>query len=260
VLTEQILKNAAACCAGMVKEAGQVLKKGSKPVVGLTLMGVTNTGCCAAVDELERLGVEVIGFHSTGVGGSIMEQMAEDGLIDGILDMTVHEITSDYFGGGFSWGENAKNRLVKSISRKIPLVVCPGGLDFVDFAVNEFPPRMDERKYLMHNAEMAHIKILPDEAVEVAKKLADKLEKATYPIKLLLPTDGMRHNTREGEELYYKEVDNAIIETLKLIRNEHVEMITVEGNLDTKEWGIQAAHHMLDELKQFHIIDEETRY
>ncbi len=257
LLTEQILSNAVACCVGMVQHAGQTLKKGRKPVVGLTLMGITNTGCCAAVNELERLGVEVIGFHSTGVGGSVMENMAEEGLIDGILDMTIHEITSDYFGGGFSWGENSKYRLTRSIQHKIPLVVCPGGLDFVDFAVNEFPPRMDERKYLMHNSEIAHIKILPDEALEVAKIVAGRLEEADYPIKLLLPTDGMRHNTREGEELYYPEVDKNIIEILSGIQNKNVEKISVKGNLDTEEWGVQAAHHMMDELKRFEIFGIE---
>ena len=47
--------------------------------MGVTLMGITNTGACAAIDELERLGIEPIGFHSTGAGGAIMEQMAADG-------------------------------------------------------------------------------------------------------------------------------------------------------------------------------------
>jgi len=46
---------------------------------------------------LERLGIEAIGFHTTGVGGAIMEKMAEDGLINGILDLTTHEITQEYF-------------------------------------------------------------------------------------------------------------------------------------------------------------------
>ena len=30
-----------------------------------------------------------------------MEEMASNGLIDGILDLTLHELTSEYFGGGF---------------------------------------------------------------------------------------------------------------------------------------------------------------
>lgn len=265
MVTRQIMANACACCVGMVKHAGKILEKGKKPVVGVTLMGITNTGACAAVDELERLGVEVIGFHATGVGGAIMEQMAADGLIDGILDLTVHELVPEYFKekigkGGFSYGEDTKYRLVKGIANKVPLVVSTGGLDFIDYAINDFPPRMDERVYMLHNATMAHIKILPDEAVEVAERMAQRLMKIDYPVKMLLPTDGMRHNTRAGEELYYKEVDDIILQRMREIDNENIEIINVQGNLDTMEWGITAAHHMIDELRVHGVIGDEIQF
>lgn len=42
-----------------------------------------------------------------------MEQMAADGLIDGVLDLTQHEITSEYFGGGFSYRPR-RRRLLKT--------------------------------------------------------------------------------------------------------------------------------------------------
>lgn len=248
IITRQIISNACSCCIGMVQNAGQVLRKGDKPVVAVSLMGVTNAGACAAIEELERHGIETIGFHTTGVGGPLMEQMAEDSLIDGILDLTIHEITSGYFGGGFSFGEKAKHRLLKPIANQTPLVVCLGGLDFVDFGVHEFPPRMEERVYMKHNEAIAHIKILPDEAKEIAEIVAARLNTADYPIKLLLPTDGMRHNTRSGEELYYKTVDDILINRMKKIDNKNIEIITIPGNLDTKEWGIQAARHMINEL------------
>lgn len=260
MVTRQILANAASACVGMVKCAGQVLQKSDRLVVGVTLMGVTNTGACAAVDELERLGLEVIGFHATGVGGAIMEHMAAQGLIDGILDLTLHEITSEYFGGGFSYGESAKYRLVEGVEHRVPLVICPGGLDFVDFAVDDFPPRMDERVYMHHNATMCHIKILPDEAEEVADRVLERLAKIDYPVKLLIPTDGMRHNTRKGEELYYKEVDDILIRKLTSVKNENIEILTIPGNLDTVEWGVAAAHCMVDELKARGVIGDEIRY
>ncbi|MBA4700477.1 MAG: Tm-1-like ATP-binding domain-containing protein [Ruminococcus sp.] len=260
IVTRQILDNACACCAGMVKAAGQVLQKGSKPVIGVTLMGITNTGACAAVDELERLGMEVIGFHATGTGGAIMEQMAADGLIDGILDLTTHEITQEYFKGGFSFGEDVKYRLVKGVQKKVPLVVSVGGLDFIDFSVEEFPPRMEQRIYMYHNATTAHIKLLPDEAEITTARFVERLEKIDYPVKLLLPTEGMRHNTREGEELYYKEVDDVIFRKIKELKNDNIQTITIPGNLDTKEWGVQAAHYMIDELRERGVIGDEVKY
>lgn len=251
IVTRQIISNACACCIGMVKTAGNVLIKGDKPVVGVTLMGITNIGACAAIDELEKHGIEAIGFHTTGIGGATMEQMACDTLIDGILDFTIHEITSHFFGAGFSYNEKAGCRIEKAAKCKVPMVVCLGGLDFVDFNIKEFPSRMDERKYMMHNADTAHIKILPGEAEQIAKIVVDKLNAVDYHIRLLVPTDGMRHNTQEGQELYYKKVDDVLISTIQNnLNNENVEIIKISGNLDTKEWGIKAAHHIIEELKQ----------
>ncbi len=250
LVTRQIIANACACCIGMTENSGGVIKKGEKPVVAVSLMGITNTGACAAIEELERRGVEAIGFHTTGVGGATMEQMAVDGLVDGILDLTIHEITSGYFGGGFSYGVKAGERLLTASSHKVPMVICPGGLDFVDFSVGEFPSRMEERVYMMHNATTAHIKILPDEAEEVAEAVVQRLKTIDYKVRLLLPTEGMRHNTRQGEELYYREVDDILINRLKKNGNDHIEVITVPGNLDTREWGVIAAGYMIQALKE----------
>lgn len=254
MVTSRIIANACACCIGMVKSSGAVIQKGSRPVVAVSLMGITNTGACAAIEELERLGIEAIGFHTTGVGGATMEQMAVEGLVDGILDLTIHEITSGYFGGGFSYGEKAEERLLKATGAKIPMVICLGGLDFVDYVVGEFPPRMEERVYMMHNKTTAHIKILPDEAKEVADIVVKRLNTIDYKVKLLIPTEGMRHNTRPGEELFYKEVDEILIHTIRNNLNSNIEVILIPGNLDTKEWGIQAAQHMFEVLKENNII------
>lgn len=130
------------------------------------------------------------------------------------------------------------------------MVISLGGLDFVDFSTNELPGRMDERKYMLHNANTAHIKILPDEAEALGKILVERLSKVTYPIKLLIPTKGMRHNTQEGQELYSPESDSVLIQTIINNVNDNVEVIVIPHNLDTKEFGIKAAHYMIDEMKQ----------
>ena len=39
-----------------------------------------------------------------------------------------------------------------------------------------------------------------------------------------------------------------------------MEIITIPGNLDTEEWGIQAAHHMVDELKERGVTGDEIKY
>lgn len=140
------------------------------------------------------------------------------------------------------------------------MVISVGGLDFIDFSVDEFPPRMDERVYMYHNATTAHIKLLPDEAEITTARFVERLNKIDYPVKLLIPTEGMRHNTRVGEELYYKEVDEIILRQLYGVKNKNVEIITIPGNLDTVEWGIKAAHCMIDELRERGVIGSEISY
>lgn len=252
IMTKRIIANACACVAGMALHAGEAIAKENRPVVGLTLMGVTNNGAVAAVEELDRLGIEAIGFHSTGVGGRIMENLAEEGVLDGILDLTTHEIASEFFGGGFSFG--AEHRLVKPATSGIPLVVAPGGLDFVDFGVGDFPPRMDERVYNMHNAELAHIKILPDEAKKIGKIFADRLNLAERGVRLLLPTEGMRKNTRDGGNLYSPETDNALLSVILANVGVNVRVETIPGNIDDEEWGKAAARAMADELRRRGVL------
>lgn len=258
VITKAIIANACSCCAGMVKYAGAPLKKSDKVVVGVSLMGITNTGACSAISELERCGLEAIGFHTTGVGGMIMEKLAEDGFLDGILDLTTHEIVSEFFGGGFSFG--AKERLVKSAQLGIPLVVSTGGLDFIDFAKTEFPPRMDERTYNMHNATYAHIKILPDEAQKIGEIVAKRLNMASQGVTLILPTNGMRKDTKPGEKLFNKEVDDTLIRSIAQNIGHNVKTEILEGNLNDADWGVRAAHAMMDELKARGKLDSSFSY
>lgn len=248
MMTKTILANACACVAGMARFSGKPLCKAKRPVIGVSLMGATNEGCCAAIEELDRLGVEGIGFHTTGVGGTTMEKLALEGLLDGILDMTTHEITSEFFGGGFSYG--AKDRLVKTVEAGIPMVVSVGGLDFVDFDKEHFPPRMDERVYNMHNASLAHIKILPDEAEQIGAIFADRLNRTAHPLKLVLPTEGMRKNARKGGNMYSKETDDALLGAIRSRCGSKIEILELDGNLNDVDWGRRIARLMAEELKR----------
>ena len=142
----------------------------------------------------------------------------------------------------------------------MPLVISLGGLDFVDFSTSELPERMDERKHMLHNANTAHIKILPGEAEALGKVLTDRLSKVTYPVKLLIPTKGMRHNTKAGEELYSPETDNILIQTIVDNVNDNVEVILIPHNLDTKEFGNKAAHYIIQEMKQRGTLPDDFTF
>lgn len=97
----------------------------------------------------------------------------------------------------------------------------------------------------MHNGMLAHIKILPDEAREVGRIFAQRLNHAVRPVRLVIPTEGMRKNTRPGENLYCKETDEALIQAiLANLTNPLVSVEYQEGNVNDPEWGREIARKM----------------
>ncbi len=84
----------------------------------------------------------------------------------------------------------------------------------------------------------------------IRKDPGRKVSKVTYPVKLLIPTKGMRHNTLEGQELYEPKSDSVLIQTIIENVNDNVEVIVIPHNLDTSEFGVKAAHYIVDEMKK----------
>ncbi len=243
-----VLKSACTCAAALARQGVRELEKRKKPVIGITMMGITDKGCSAAVRELKARGFEAYGFHATGAGGAMMEKMAEDGLLDGILDMTPHELVAEYFGGGFSYGKYKRLQYLKHV--KVPTVIAPGGLDFIDYDVEEFPYSLKERRYNKHNERLAHIKLTKEEAYHVAKLFAGRLNEAEGDVQLVLPTDGMRRDGKHGESLCDSEVDAVLTEGIASEIKKEIQVKVVEGNLDTEGWGRQIAAFMANKLEK----------
>ena len=65
-------------------------------------------GTAACVDRvserLKSLGYEVIQFHASGVGGKSLERLAAEGELEGVIDVTTHELTDLIVDGVYSAG------------------------------------------------------------------------------------------------------------------------------------------------------------
>ena len=247
-LTRTILSNAAAAIAGMAKHAGVPLKSGQEIIVGATLMGVTNDGVAEAVKLVEKAGFQVISFHSTGVGGRAMEEFINEGTIGAVMDLSLHEITSEMFGKGFSKG--AYNRLAAACNSGIPQVIAPGGVDFIDFYVKELPQDLSTRKHIYHNSNIVHVKLLEQEMVRVGGIIAERLNKSRGPVTVIIPLCGLRQNTSPGEALYAPEVDNAFIEVLHRRLRRDIKIVDVDANINDEIFSKTAAAELLRMLRQ----------
>jgi uncharacterized protein (UPF0261 family) len=242
VLTRTILQNAVAAIVGMATHDGKPLCAGDTLIIGLTQMGVTN-GVAQAGRLLAAEGYEVISFHATGAGGRAMEELIADGTIKAVMDLTLHEIVAEMFAGGFSAG--ASNRLTAACKAGIPQVIAPGGADFIDFGIHELPADIDRRKYILHNAEIAHIKLHKEEIVRVGSVIVERLNRNRGPVTVLIPIGGFRQAASRGEPLWDAEVDNALIEILRTRLKPGIQVVEINANINDIKFSQAAAAAML---------------
>ncbi len=241
VLTSTILNNAVAAIVGMAVEGAGPLRTGDELIIGATEMGVTN-GVVQAANLLKKEGYQVINFHSTGAGGRAMEELIAQGTIKAVLDLSLHEIVAEMFACGFSVGAN--NRLQAACQAGIPQVVAPGGADFIDCGVHELPADMDRRKYILHNANLAHIKLHKEEIVRVGSIIVERLNRSTGPVTVLIPLRGFRQAASFGEPLWDAEVDGALIEMLRTRLKPVIRIVEVDSNINELQFSEAAAAAM----------------
>lgn len=132
-------------------------------------------------------------------------------------------------------------------------MVSLGGIDFVDYNKKEahVVPNLDSRKTYDHNADTVHIKITPDEARGYRQDHGNPPQYGR--LSRQLPGEGADPHRRHAPQHHHAarrctipRTDKALIDTLKANLNPNIEVIEVEGNLDTPEWGVKAAKVMLE--------------
>ncbi len=206
-----VLSNAAHAMAGMtLNSTGQVAPR---KAIGMTMFGVT-TACVNRVRELlEAEGYDCLVFHATGSGGRAMEQLVASGLISGVLDITTTEVADEMVGGVFPCGPH---RFEKLLEARIPLVLSLGALDMVNFGAQEtLPPQFRERVLHVHNAQVTLMRTTAEENRRIAQFMAERLNRAQAPWRLLVPEHGLSSIDLPGQPFCDPQADAALFDELE---------------------------------------------
>jgi uncharacterized protein (UPF0261 family) len=113
-----IFDNVAAALKGLV-EHGHELGKPSPDdkYVAVTMLGNTTLAVMALKDRLAEKGYEAVIFHSNGVGGPAMEELAEAGQFIGVIDFTTNETYDPMTGGIHDGGPERLKRVASMLAR-----------------------------------------------------------------------------------------------------------------------------------------------
>ena len=233
-LSRQVIANAALAMVGMVTNDPDVEVE-EKPTVGITMFGVTTPCVHAAREYLEDRGYETIVFHATGTGGRAMESLVEEGVIDGVLDVTTTEWADELVGGVLSAGPE---RLDAAGERGIPQVVSTGALDMVNFGPRDsVPEKFEGRRFHVHNPQVTLMRTTPEENAELGQIVAEKLNAATGPTALALPLGGVSMLDVEGEDFHDPEADRALFDALREGVDDDVELLELDTDVNDEEFA-----------------------
>jgi uncharacterized protein (UPF0261 family) len=247
-ISTKIFTNGALAIAGMVKfENKKVLEK--KPLIAASMFGVTTPCINQARECLEKQGYEVLIFHATGTGGKAMENLINDGYIEGVLDITTTEWCDELMGGNMSAGDK---RLEAAALNKIPQVVSVGALDMVNFGpIATVPDKYSGRNFYKHNPTVTLMRTSVDENRQLGLEIARKLNMCKARAVLLLPLKGVSMIDTEGQPFYGCEEDAMLFKTLKEnITNSLVEIIEVDANINDIKFSTIASQKIIELLKE----------
>lgn len=209
----ELLVRAAHIMAALVQSPVQAAVTPHDSTIGVTAFGSTTAAAARAVRIFEAAGHEVLTFHARGVGGESMEGLIADGRIQAVLDLTTTEVADEIVGGALSAGPR---RLEAAGRAGIPQVVLPGAIDMVNFGSREtVPPRFTGRRFLSHTPHATLMRTTPDENCRIAAFIAAKLNAATGPCEVIVPTQGFSAYDAPGGPFFDPEADAAFVETLR---------------------------------------------
>lgn len=236
-ISKQVLGNAANAAAGMAKGRSHVQSKAqaSKPLIALSMFGVTTPGVMRVRSRLESEGFEVVTFHAVGEGAG-MEHLIDHGAIDGLIDYTLAELLNHWNHGIFDPG---CERMEAAVRTGIPLVVVPGAIECFNFgAIDTIPAEYNtpERNVLVHNPNITSLLATPDEMVKLGAYVADHVNRAPGPKAVGLPLNGLDNYFKEGSQWHDVDV-TPLFDSIRKNLDPRVELVEMNNNINDEEFA-----------------------
>lgn len=211
-LSRTILANAAHALVGMLQHRAPVDDGADKPSIGLTMFGVT-TPCVQTVRELLTDDFDTQVFHANGAGGRTLEALAAAGMLRAVVDITTTEVGQHLAGGVCDAGPD---RLDAAARHGLPWVGSVGALDMINWgAPPSIPERHKGRTFHVHNANVTLMRSNVQELEAAAHRIAEQLNRARGPVRLLLPLGGLSMLDAPGQAFHDPAADAVLFDTLE---------------------------------------------
>jgi uncharacterized protein (UPF0261 family) len=249
-MTKGLLTTAAGTIAGMITP--KVPPPADRRVIGLTSFSPLNPCAFSATTKLRGLGYEVIPFHAVGSGSMAMEALIGQGVVQGVLDLSLHEF-ADWIHGGYCKSIGPE-RLETAGRMGIPHVILPGGLDMVVFectSLEGVPAHLRDRQFVQHDFRSL-LRSSREDLTRLASLIAEKANRAKRAPTFVVPSGGWSSVDAIGKPFYDPELNQVFVSELRSLLSKHVRVVEVAAHINDEECAQAAVNELHG---QFGVLD-----
>lgn len=238
-MLRNVLARAAGAICGMVEYAAKtpvsLSKNRGHPLIAMTHFGPCENCAVNVRKELEKKGYQVIGFSAAGIGDRAMEEIVEtQNIFSALIDLAPGGVGEELLGFTRAAGPT---RLEAAGKIGIPQIIAPSGVNFGTPLKRKYKPEYASRKRFDYDSSRTFLRLSKEEMIMVADTMADKLNRAKAPVKILIPLGGWSSVDKRGTDFYDRDLDRAFVEELKKGLRVDIEVIEVDTDLDTSEFA-----------------------
>jgi uncharacterized protein (UPF0261 family) len=245
-----VLSQASGAVVGAAKSVSK--PSNDQPVVAISSLGKSClTYMVSLKPELEKRGYEVIIFHTTGMGGRVMESLAAQRRFVAVLDFSLQELANHVYGSAVTSGPD---RLENAGRAGIPQIVAPGAIDMADFPnIEAVPDIFAGRPLHAHNRLLVSATAPASERRRIAQVIGERLGKAKGPVAFILPTGGIEQWDQEGEPLHEPEALSAFVDEMRKAIRAPVEFHEIAEHINSPAF-VATALQIFDQWVETGII------
>jgi uncharacterized protein (UPF0261 family) len=124
--------------------------------------------------------------------------------------------------------------------------VVPGCVDFFNQGPrDELPERYRGRKTYFHNPVATLVRLTSDEGVQLGRTVAERLNEARGPVRVVVPTAGFSLADAEGGDLWDPEADAAFVDSLRDALRPDIPCEQVDAHVDDPDFAELVADRYL---------------
>ena len=242
-LLKNVLDRAACAVSGMVR--GQV----AAPIIdqnkgiAMTMLGPCEICARTIRTALENQGYQVIGFHATGIGDRAMEGMIAEGFLGGVIDLATGGVGEHLYG---FMRDAGPNRLESAAKVGIPQIISTCGVNHITPSKSKYTADHKRRRRYDLDQSRTWLRMSRNELKEVSEVFAEKLNKSSGPVKVVIPLKGWSSIDSPGRPTYDPEEDAIFIKELRRRLKKEIEVIQVDANMEDPEFAKVVINAALD--------------